>query len=90
MIQTVYPNPAEADVNVTFTLPGTQPANAVVRVVNNLGQPITHLFEGVLEAGSHTMSWNGRDVHGIRPAQGLYLVEVLSNGQRTAKRVVLK
>lgn len=90
VIQTVYPNPTESEVNVTFTLPGTQPSNAIVRVVNNMGQPITHLFDGVLEAGSHTMNWNGRDAHGIRPAQGLYLVEVLSNGQRTAKRVVLK
>jgi hypothetical protein len=90
LIHNVSPNPSENEVNFTFTVPGIDKTQVEVRVLNSLGQSVSPVFNGLLEGGYHQMSWSGRDVNGIRPSQGVYLVEVIAKGQRLAKRVVLK
>jgi ELWxxDGT repeat protein len=90
LIHNISPNPSEGEVNFTFTVPGLDKSQVEVRVLNSLGQSIAPLFNGFLDAGHHQMSWSGRDNNGVKPSQGVYLVEVLSNGQRVARRVVLK
>lgn len=90
LIHNVSPNPSDSEVNFTFTVPGVDKAQVEVKVLNSLGQPVSLVFNGLLPGGYHEMSWSGRDVNGLRPSQGMYLVEVIANGQRLAKRVVLK
>jgi ELWxxDGT repeat protein len=90
LIHNISPNPSDREVNFTFTIPGVGKSQVEVRVLNSLGQPISPVFNGLLDGGYHQMSWSGKDINGLRPSQGVYLVEVMSNGQRLAKRVVLK
>lgn len=90
LIHRLSPNPADGEVNVAFTIPGTEKSFVEIRVLNSLGQPVTSLFNGQLQGGYHEVTWSGADSQGMRPSQGVYLVEVSANGQRLAKRVVLK
>ncbi|MEJ0031234.1 MAG: T9SS type A sorting domain-containing protein [Bacteroidota bacterium] len=89
-IHTVSPNPTDNDLAVTFSIPGADQSLTEVKVLNMLGQPVASVYHGMLAGGMYTMTWSGKDQSGVRPAQGVYLVEVNSNGQKLAKRVVLK
>ncbi|MEI9919173.1 MAG: ELWxxDGT repeat protein [Bacteroidota bacterium] len=89
-IHSVTPNPADNDLTVTFSIPGADQSMTEVKVLNTLGQPVAVMYRGLLDGGMHSMTWSGKDQFGVRPAQGVYLVEVNSNGQKLAKRVVLK
>jgi ELWxxDGT repeat protein len=90
LIHTISPNPTTADVSVSFSIPGRERSNVNVRVVNGMGQQIATVFDGELEAGFHSMQWSGNDYAGLRPATGVYLVEVINGEHRTSKRLVLK
>lgn len=90
LIHNISPNPSYNDMTVTFSIPGTEQTSVEVKVLNTLGQPVAALFKGSLQGGLHSMTWSGKDQQGVRPAQGIYLVEVIANGQKLAKRVVLK
>lgn len=90
VIHSLAPNPTDGDLSVLFSIPGTEQSVVEVKVLNTLGQPVASLFKGQMNGGMHTMTWSGKDHNGMRPSQGVYLVEVIANGQRLAKRVVLK
>jgi hypothetical protein len=89
-IHSISPNPATDDVKVSFTLPGTEPSHVSVRVINEMGQQVANLFEGDLESGYHQLSWScGHDM-GARPAEGVYLVEVINGKLRESIRLVIR
>jgi hypothetical protein len=90
LVHSLSPNPADGEVKVAFTIPGNGTSNVNVRVVNGLGQQIAQIFEGQLNSGYHEMGWSGRDAAGVRPAQGVYLVEVVSGDMRESRRLVIK
>jgi len=44
----------------------------------------------VLEAGPHTITWDGRTDAGNRVAKGVYFAKLESGGLTSARRIVLK
>jgi hypothetical protein len=89
-IHSVSPNPTYGQTQITFSLAGTIESRAKVRVLNLLGQPVSTVFDGMLAAGYHEISWNGQDDLGSRPAQGVYLVEVSQGQFHEVQRLVVK
>jgi hypothetical protein len=67
-----YPNPFNPSTRITFDLPASSVARVVV--YNILGQEIITLHDAFVAAGSHTITWNGKDKTGRVVAAGLYLV----------------
>ena len=64
-----YPNPFNASTVVPFTLDRKLPVK--IAVYNQLGQVVTTLIDGSLDAGSHQVSW---DASGV--GSGVYLVRL--------------
>jgi hypothetical protein len=89
-IHSVSPNPTYGQTKIAFSLAGTAESRAKVRVLNLLGQPVSTVFDGMLAAGYHEVSWNGQDDLGSRPAQGVYLVEVSQGQFHGVQRLVVK
>ena len=56
---------------------------------NITGQRITTLVSGRLEAGSHTVVWNGRDETGKTVSSGVYLYRVKAGEFVETKKMVL-
>jgi ELWxxDGT repeat protein len=90
LIHNISPNPTSAEATIEFSIPGQARSHVNVRVVNGMGQPVATVFDGDVEAGYHSVQWSGTDMLGLRPAAGVYLVEVINGEQRTSKRLVLK
>lgn len=69
-----YPNPFNSSTVIGFTLPATGQVELVV--FNTAGQQVATLVDGVREAGTHTVRWDGRDGDGRELASGVYLLNL--------------
>jgi len=65
-----YPNPFNPSTNMLFDLPKAQ--NVTLEVFNILGQHVKTLANGMYEAGSYTVSWNGTNGNGEDVPSGIY------------------
>jgi flagellar hook assembly protein FlgD len=64
-------------------------ANAEVSIYDALGRRVSTPHEGVLAAGRHEITWDGRDVHGARAHAGVYFARARSEGAIRTQRIVL-
>ena len=58
-------------------------------VYNALGQQIRVLEQGVQHAGTHQVSWDGRDAAGQHVAGGMYLYKLTSGTFHQTRRMLL-
>ncbi|KAA3660434.1 MAG: T9SS C-terminal target domain-containing protein, partial [Calditrichaeota bacterium] len=82
-----YPNPFNPETTVKFTL--AKNGKTVVQVFNILGQHVKTLVDQNLEAGTHTVHWQGIDSFGRIVSSGLYVLQLRSSGQAATIRMVL-
>ena len=82
-----YPNPFNPGTAIVFRVPQT--SHVKVRVYNLLGQRIRTLFEGVKEAGSHTLRWDGLNERGEPAAAGVYFLRLETEKQTLARKMLL-
>ncbi len=81
---TLFPNPAESQVNVQFAL--DQNTEAEVLIHNTLGQVVKSIPMQKYYAGEHSLEINTSDL-----ADGMYIFSLMGeNGQKTVKFSVLK
>ncbi|MBP6672477.1 MAG: putative Ig domain-containing protein, partial [Bacteroidetes bacterium] len=89
-----YPNPFNPSTTIKYQLPNTGRVSIIV--YNMLGQMVKQLVDADLEAGYHTIVWNGTDRNGAMVSSGVYLYKItaLSNGKNvftsTKKMLFLK
>lgn len=84
-----YPNPFNPSTNIAFSVPIG--SNITLDIYSLLGEKVTTLASGYFNAGTHKMTWDGKDRNGISVASGLYFYR-LSDGKNsfTKKAVLLK
>ncbi len=89
-----YPNPFNPSTKIEFALPVQ--ANVQLTIYNLLGQRVISLYDGQLQAGSHSFTWNADDVNGKKLSSGIYFYELKAKGsngtdfQNTKKMLLLK
>ena len=54
-----------------------------------LGQKVRTLVDGTMEAGYHTMKWNGRDEAGRQAGTGTYFYLLEANSFRQTRKMTL-
>ncbi len=72
---------------IKFAVPKAGPAT--VQVYNVMGQMVNMLSDGYLEAGQHSIAWDGRDTGGNRVATGIYFVMVRGADYSSSSKVML-
>jgi hypothetical protein len=81
-----YPNPFKESTNLTLRLSAALESYQVRMMIYDLqGRQVAAIKDGLLEAGTHEFTWNGRDQSGRKLPAGIYLckTEVASaNGNR--------
>jgi len=77
-----YPNPFNPSTTLSFTLPST--AHVRLRVFSPTGAEIALLYDGMLEAGGHSMSFNA----GTLPS-GVYFCVLESDGNIVQRPMLL-
>ncbi|MFQ6609194.1 MAG: C25 family cysteine peptidase [Fidelibacterota bacterium] len=69
-----YPNPFSDDTYFTFVL--SDPAQVSIRIFTSDGHHMITLRRNDLEAGYHSIYWDGKDSSGLIPANGTYFYQL--------------
>jgi hypothetical protein len=85
-----YPNPFNPSTSISYQL--AERSDVTLTIHNIRGQRIRELVNGVRDAGTHTVQWNGKDAAGQTVSSGIYLyaLETDKDYKSTRKMVVLK
>lgn len=83
-VMTMYPNPTNGDVTVSYMLSGS--SRVELEVLNAVGQRVMSVFSGVQSAGQsvHALELSRTDA-----PSGLYFVRLTIDGETHAQRLVL-
>ncbi len=77
-----YPNPFNPSTTINFTLPQTSKIKLVV--YNMLGQSMATLFDGVKEAGYHSVVFNAAGL-----TSGIYFYQIQSDNFNSVRKMIL-
>ena len=80
------PNPAAGAVTFRFALP--REGAISLRIYDAAGRLVRELARGITPAGDHTARWDGRDAGGHQAPNGVYLVELATEGRALRGRFV--
>ena len=82
-----YPNPFNPVTTIQYNLPVT--GNVQLTVYDISGREITTLVNGQLEAGSHSVKWDGRIRNGEKVASGVYIYRLKMDNYLESKKLLL-
>jgi len=81
-----YPNPFNAHTTISFNLQSTE--NVELSVYNIVGQKIVTLQNSLMNAGEHSVIWDGRDDKGNEIASGVYFYRLSAGNLTETKRMI--
>jgi len=82
-----YPNPFNPSTSIAFSV---KEAGVVQLTIYNLhGQEVRALINGQMNAGFHSMNWDGKDERGQIVPSGVYLYKLRVNGFAQTRKMTL-
>jgi hypothetical protein len=81
-----YPNPFNPETNIRFQLP--EASKVTLTIYNILGQEVRSLISKNLNAGYHTIKWDGTNNFGLKVASGVYLYRLNAGSFVASKKMV--
>jgi flagellar hook assembly protein FlgD len=88
-IISVYPNPTKDNSTISYST--QQSGNVTIKILDQLGQQVTELYNGEQAAGNHSVIWNGKNSNGQQVPAGIYFIRIISgNTASTAKVIIAK
>jgi hypothetical protein len=82
-----YPNPFNPKTTIRFDLPEAQ--HVKLMVFDTTGRRIASLIDDTMQAGFHSIMWNGRDDRGNQLASGVYFYRIDAGPLNQTERMVL-
>ncbi len=82
-----YPNPFNPTTKVDMQLPEAENVTAVV--YNIMGQLVTTLYDGFMEAGEHEFVWNSTDDFGSLVQSGIYFMRLRVGDEMFTRKMLL-
>lgn len=81
-----YPNPFGPATTIRYSI--AEPGPVSLSIYDVRGRRVRSLVTGAQPAGTHSVSWNGRDEHGVRVSSGIYFVRLQRAGEVRRRRLV--
>jgi len=79
-----YPNPFNPTTTIDYGV--AELSHVSLEIFDLLGRPVTTLVSQVVEAGDHTVIWNGLDDSGRRVGSGVYLYRLTAQTTHSTAR----
>jgi hypothetical protein len=85
-----YPNPFNPVTSIEYSISNRQtPMHTTLRIYNIQGQLVRTLVDEPQKAGTHRVSWDGRDNAGRQVASGVYLYRLEAGDFSKSEKMVL-
>ncbi len=81
------PNPATSVARIEFGL--DRPMRAKLGIYNVAGRLVRLLADGSMDAGVHTVGWDGKDDRGLNVAAGVYVAKLQTEGKVLTQKMVI-
>lgn len=81
------PNPLTNNTKISFVM--TASSTIKVKVYNITGQLVKTLLDEQVEAGEHTITWNGLDEKGNGVANGIYFYQLQTDNQNLTRKMII-
>jgi hypothetical protein len=82
-----YPNPANPETNVSFTL--RESVHTTLTIYNVLGKATKVLVDQEMSSGTHTVRWDGRDELGNLVSSGVYFYRLEAGTFNQTRKMLL-
>ncbi|MDI6802602.1 MAG: FlgD immunoglobulin-like domain containing protein [Bacteroidota bacterium] len=82
-----YPNPFNPSTKFEFAMPKN--ARVEVTVYDILGSKVATLFDGMKDAGYHSVEWNGQNSQGHIAPSGVYFIKMTSDGFSAVRKALM-
>ena len=84
-----YPNPFNPETKIVFSIPEDSEVELII--YNIKGQKVNTLVNDEIEAGIHSVIWNGRDSNANQVSSGIYFYKLKTcNYQKVKKMILIK
>lgn len=86
------PNPFNPSTRILFQIPGADGVTVptTLRIFDLQGRLVRNLVNEQLEAGHHSVSWNGRNEQGREAASGVYIYRLAAGGMVASQKMTLQ
>ncbi len=82
-----YPNPFNPSTTISFSMPSS--GKVSIEVYNILGARVATVFDGMAEAGTTSVIWDGRNENGEQVATGIYFSRMKCDQFEQSRKMVL-
>ena len=86
-LSNIYPNPFNPSTTIEYALDIS--SDVSLHIYDMQGRIVKTLVSNNLEAGSHSIVWNGLNDNGVQVSSGMYLVRMEANGQAYQQAITL-
>ncbi len=83
-----WPNPVRESARISFALPAGLHGDGALRLFDAQGR-LVRTLGGTYAAGTHAVTWDGRDDAGARVRAGVYWYRLEAPGVRLSRRIVV-
>ncbi len=82
-----YPNPFNPQTKIEFEIP--KASHVSLKIYNSIGEEVTTLVDNVVNAGTHSVDWNGRNRFNSTVASGVYFYRLVADNFVETKKMLL-
>ena len=82
-----YPNPFNPSTTISFSMPND--SHVIISVFDVNGRLVSTLLDQKIEAGYHSINWDGLDTYGSNVSAGLYIYTLQAGGVSLSNKMVL-
>jgi hypothetical protein len=84
-----YPNPFNPSTTIQYSIPKTEQVDLIIYTIT--GEKVKTVVSDRVEAGHHSVQWNGDNDQGLSVASGVYIYRIKTKGfTRSMKMLFLK
>jgi hypothetical protein len=82
-----YPNPFNPSTTISYTVPVSTQVR--LSIFNSVGMEVRNLQSGTVEAGTHSITWDGTDANGAAVTSGVYFYRLSADGFSAVRSMML-
>lgn len=82
-----FPNPFNPSTKINYSL--SQSENVKLQIFNVQGEVINTLVDQFQQAGTHDVTWDGKNGKGISQPTGIYFYRLTASGNNSIKKMIL-
>ena len=84
----IFPNPFNPSAAIEYTL--DEPGRVRVRILDARGVLVRAMEDGLKEAGSYRIRWDGRNADGVPLPSGVYVIRLQAGAESITRKAVVQ